>query len=72
MGKGEWTKGSVGMILPTAVGRKPRRFSSLRSSVTLPHAPGLSHSLLADKLLYQCTARLGNTPTSFSGFCPQM
>jgi hypothetical protein len=35
--------------LPITVGRKPRRFSSLRPSVTLPHAPGLSRSLPADK-----------------------
>src|SRR5258708_30937342 len=58
--------------LPITIGRKSRRFSSLRSSVTLPHAPGLSHSLPADKLLYQCTAPLGNTPTLFSGLCPQI
>jgi hypothetical protein len=36
------------MILPNTVGRKPRRFWSVRPSVTLPHAPGLSHSLPAD------------------------
>jgi hypothetical protein len=37
------------MILPITVGRKPRRFWSERPSVTLPHAPGLSHLLPADK-----------------------
>jgi hypothetical protein len=30
------------------VGRKPRRFWSVRPLVMLPHAPGLSHSLPAD------------------------
>jgi hypothetical protein len=35
--------------LPITVGRKPRRFWSVRPSVALPHAPGLSHSLPADK-----------------------
>src|SRR5258708_8255692 len=35
--------------LPITVGRKPRRFWSVRPSVTLPYAPGLSHSLPADK-----------------------
>jgi hypothetical protein len=31
--------------LPITVGRKPRRFWSVRPSVTLPHAPGLSQKL---------------------------
>ena len=35
--------------LPITVGRKPRRFWSVRPLVTLPHAPGLSHSLPAEK-----------------------
>jgi hypothetical protein len=35
--------------LPISVGRKPRRFWSVRPLVMLPHAPGLSHSLPADK-----------------------
>jgi hypothetical protein len=35
--------------LPIKVGRKPRRFWSVRPLVTLPHTPGLSHSLPADK-----------------------
>ncbi len=35
--------------LPITVGRKPRRFWSVRPLVTLPDAPGLSHSLPADK-----------------------
>jgi hypothetical protein len=34
--------------LPITVGLKPRRFWSVRPLVTLPHAPGLSHSLPAD------------------------
>src|SRR5260221_6578689 len=34
--------------LPITVGRKPRRFWSVRPLVTLPHGPGLSHSLPAD------------------------
>jgi hypothetical protein len=33
----------------SSVGRKPRRLWSVRPSVTLPHASGLSHSLPADK-----------------------
>jgi hypothetical protein len=35
--------------LPITVGRKPRRFWSVRPLVMLPDAPGLSHSLPADK-----------------------
>jgi hypothetical protein len=46
--KGRLDKGSVGVILPTAVGRKPRRFWSVRPLVTLPHAPGLGNTLPAD------------------------
>jgi hypothetical protein len=44
-GKGECTIGSVGMILPTTVGRKPRRARQVRPLVMLPDAPGLSHTL---------------------------
>src|SRR5258708_20829491 len=35
--------------LPITVGRKPRRFWLVRPLVTLPNAPGLTHSLPADK-----------------------
>jgi hypothetical protein len=34
--------------LPPTVGRKPRRFWSVRPLVVLPHAPGLSRTLPAD------------------------
>jgi len=34
--------------LPITVGRKPRRFWSVRPLVALPHATGLSHALPAD------------------------
>jgi hypothetical protein len=34
--------------LPTPVGRKLRRFWSVRPLVMLPQAPGLSHTLPAD------------------------
>jgi hypothetical protein len=44
-GKGEWI---CRRDQPTTVGRKPRRFYSVRPLVILPHAPGLSHSLPAD------------------------
>jgi hypothetical protein len=32
----------------SSVGRKPRHFWSVRPLVTLPHVPGLSHTLPAD------------------------
>ena len=54
--RGEWGGAAKGRVdeeicrrdPPITVGRKPRRFWSVRPLVTLPHAPGLSHSLPAD------------------------
>jgi hypothetical protein len=54
--RGEWGDAAEGRVdeeicrrdLPITVGRKPRRFWSVRPLVMLPHAPGLSHTLPAD------------------------
>src|SRR5258707_12504739 len=46
----ERVKGSVGMILPTTVGRKPRLADQVRPLVRLPAAPRLWHWSAADSL----------------------
>jgi hypothetical protein len=48
--KGRVDEGICRRDLPITVqGRNPRRFWSVRPLVTLPHAPGLSHTLPADQ-----------------------
>src|SRR5258708_12803496 len=54
--RGEWGGAAKGRVdeeicrrdPPITVGRKPRRFWSVRPLVTLPHSPRFSHSLPAD------------------------
>jgi hypothetical protein len=61
--KGRVGEGICWRDLPTTVGRKPRRFWSVRLLVMLPHAPGLSHSLRADNCYFGVRFDWGNAQT---------